>query len=157
MIWVAYRRNPETARQFLEDPDLLDELLESDDDRTSVDLDKAWHGIHWLLTGSDGPTATVISEAIFGGEPVGDDLGYGPGRLMTSDRVLAVAAALRELPTETLRAKLDPPAMTEAGIYPRVWEEPDVFDSYLAPAFEKLRAFYASAAEAREAVIQTIC
>jgi len=157
MIWVAYRRRPDTARQFLEDPDLLDDPLESDDDQTSVDLDKAWHGIHWLLSGSEGPTAAVVSEAIFGGDPIGEDLGYGPGRLLSADAVATVAAALHELPSDVLRPRMDSFAMTAAGIYPMIWDEPDVFDTYLAPAYDNLRAFYASAAAAQEAVVQTIC
>lgn len=157
MIWVAYRRSADAAREFLEDADSMDELLESDDDETSVDLDKAWHGIHWLLTGSAEPTAEVASEAIFGGEPIGEDLGYGPGRLLSAAGVGAVAARLRELEPDTLRARMDPAAMEDAGIYPLIWDEDDVFDTYLAPAFENLRAFYSTAAQSGEAVIQTIC
>ena len=59
-----------------------DELLESDDDNSSVDLDKVWHGLHWLLVRSDAP----IDEAVFGGEELGDDLGYGPSRLLSAER-----------------------------------------------------------------------
>jgi hypothetical protein len=43
---VGYRRDATTARELLEDSERLDELLDSDDDETSVDLDKAWHGLH---------------------------------------------------------------------------------------------------------------
>ena len=141
MIWVGYRCNPATARELLEDPGRLGELLESDDDETSVDLDKAWHGIHWLLTGAEGPTADVPSEAIFGGDPFGEDLGYGPGRLLPAERVIAVAAALRDLDSDTLRTRMDPAAMTTAGIYPGIWDEEDVFEDELAPAYEDLRRF----------------
>ncbi|MEQ7128763.1 YfbM family protein [Actinopolymorpha sp. B11F2] len=157
MIWVGYRRNSSAARQLLEDPDLLEDLLESDDGDTSVDLDKAWHGVHWLLTGAEGPIAGIPSEAIFGGEPVGEDLGYGPGRLLPASRVSGVAAELHELDVDTLRSRMDPAAMTRAGIYPSIWDEEDVFDAYLAPAYESLRGFYTAAARAGESVIQTIC
>src|SRR3569832_1383456 len=94
MIWVGYRRDAAVARQLLEDPEQFGELLESDDEETSVDLDKAWHGIHWLLTGSADPTAETLSDAILGGEGIGEDLGYGPGRLLAAARVGAVAEAL---------------------------------------------------------------
>jgi hypothetical protein len=40
MIWVGYRRVEAAARQLLADPDGIDELLESDDDVGSVDLDR---------------------------------------------------------------------------------------------------------------------
>ncbi len=157
MIWVAYRRTEEAARHILEDADRVDELLESDDDVTSVDLDKAWHGIHWLLTGSADPTTDVVSSAIFGGEPLGEDIGYGPGRLLSIEGVGAVAAALRELDAEALRGRMNPSAMDAVGIYPQIWDEADVFDTYLAPAFDNLRAFYTAAATSGEAVIQTLC
>lgn len=157
MVWVAYRREPGEARRSLEDPELLEELLDSDDDVTSVDLDKAWHGIHWLLTGSAEPTLDVVSAAIFGGDPVGEDVGYGPGRLMDPGDVSAVAAVLSELDIPGLREHVDPAAMDEAGIYPRIWDEEDVFDTYLVPNLVSLRDFYRSAAQANQAVIQTLC
>jgi hypothetical protein len=157
MIWVGYRRDAGTARHLLEDPDRLEELLESDDDVTSVDLDKAWHGLHWLLTGSDGPSTGPLSDAIFGGEAIGEDLGYGPGRLVSPEHVRSIAVGLREIGVDTLRTRMNAPAMIAAEIYPVIWDEDDVFDTYLVPAFENLRDFYSAAADREQAVIQTIC
>jgi hypothetical protein len=157
MIWVGYRRNATIARQLLEDPGRLEELIESNDGATSVDLDKAWHGLHWLLTGNADPTAAPLSEAIFGGESLGEDLGYGPGRLLSAARVAAVANALAQIDLDSLRDRMDPSAMDAAKVYPSIWGEDDVFDTYLAPAFEGLRAFYSAAVAANEAIIQTIC
>jgi hypothetical protein len=156
MIWVGYRREADDARRFLEDTELLEELLESDDD-TSVDLDKAWHGIHWLLTGSVEPTAATVSSAILGGEPIGEDLGYGPGRLLAPADVAALAKTLSEINVDSFRDRLDPSAMADAAVYPNVWNEDDIFDAYLAPALRRLQDFYRAAAEADQAVIQTIC
>lgn len=157
MIWVGYRRDPLTARTSLEDADRLEELFESDGDEMSVDLDKAWHGVHWLLTGAADVTDDVTSDAVFGGEPMSEDLGYGPPRLLPAGRVRVVADALERLDVDGLRERMDGQAMTDAEIYPSIWDEPDVFDQYLAPAFERLRSFYLAAAANREAVIQTIC
>lgn len=157
MVWVGYRRDPRTAEACLLDADRLEELLDSDDDDASVDLDKAWHGLHWLLTGSSGETAGVLSEAIFGGEPLGEDLGYGPGRLLPAAQVSLVADALKMLDIDTFRRRMDGRAMTNAEIYPSIWDENDVFDEYLVPAFTDLRRFYEQASTAGQAVIQTIC
>ena len=157
MIWVGYRRDAAVARQLLEDPEQFGELLESDDEETSVDLDKAWHGIHWLLTGSADPTAETLSDAILGGEGIGEDLGYGPGRLLAAARGGAVAEALDGIDLAALRTRMDPAAMEANEVYPSIWDEDDVFDTYLAPAFEGLRAFYSAAAASNEAVIQTLC
>lgn len=157
MIWVGYRRDALTARQILEDPDQLDGLLDSDDDENSVDLDKAWHALHWLLNDDGGPTDGPLSETIFGGESIGEDPGYGPGRLLPADRVRVVAHALGQIELNSLRTRMDAQAMESAEIYPMIWDEDDVFDSYLAPAYDRLRTFYTAAAAANQAVIQTIC
>ena len=157
MIWVAYRRDHSVVDGLLKDPDQVDELLESDDDETSVDIDKAWHGIHWLLTGSGEPTADAKSDVIFGGEPFGEDLGYGPARMLSAEGVGRVAKVLGNLDTDSLRERLDPAAMQRAGIYPEIWDEDDVLDEYLLPAVRQLRSFYDAAAKSGEAVIQTLC
>lgn len=57
MVWVGFRRDNETARETLENPEAWDDLFEGDDDEKSVDLDKAWHGLHWLLNGSADATS----------------------------------------------------------------------------------------------------
>src|SRR5581483_12444438 len=61
-----------------------------------VGLEKTWHAIHFVLTGSrlggDQPLNFLIDE----GTPVGEvDVGYGPARVLTSQQVRAIAAALR--------------------------------------------------------------
>ena len=45
---------PQTLGQFLEDPDKVEALLYPEDGSespNSMGLDKAWHGLHYLLTG----------------------------------------------------------------------------------------------------------
>jgi len=157
MVWVGYRRDPADAARILNNPELVDELLESEDHEAILDLDKGWHGIHWLLTGSAEPTAAPESDAIYGGGEVGDDLGYGPPRLLPPEGVRMVAAAIAAIEVESLRARMDPTAMERAQIYPAIWDEVDIFDAYLAPSFAELREFYIAAAAARQAVIQTLC
>ncbi|MBV9599873.1 MAG: DUF1877 family protein, partial [Chloroflexi bacterium] len=51
-----------------------------------VDLHKAWHAIHFVLTGSrlggEAPLNFLVAE----GTPVGEvDVGYGPARVFTSE------------------------------------------------------------------------
>lgn len=99
----------------------------------------------------------ITSEVILGGQAVGEDLGYGPARLLDPERVRAVASTLRALPVEELRRRVDLRAMSAADLYPDIWDETEVFDEYLAPAYGELCAFYADAARDDQAVIQTIC
>ena len=47
------------------------------------DLDKSWHGIHYLMTGSVWGSDSPLDFLISGGTNVGDiDLGSGPARVM---------------------------------------------------------------------------
>lgn len=157
MIWVGYRRDVDTARRQMTTEEGVEELLDSDDDVTSCDLDKAWHGIHWLLTGSIDVTSDVVSQAVMGGEEIGEDLGMGPGRLLTPDVVRAVSTALDETPPEVLRSRLDPAAMNRAEVYPTgIWDEADIFEAYVGPEYQRLRDFYRAAAGNDEAVVQTL-
>jgi hypothetical protein len=63
MVWVGFRRDDETARETLETrrPGTTSSKGDDDDDEKSVDLDKAWHGLDWLLTGSADATFDVAS------------------------------------------------------------------------------------------------
>src|SRR5713226_7783659 len=63
--------------------------------REGLVLKKAWHAIHFVLTGSplggDEPLNFLVSE----GTPVGEvDVGYGPARVLSSQQVQALATAL---------------------------------------------------------------
>src|ERR1700704_61261 len=72
-------------------------------ERERVVLKKAWHAIHFALTGSrvggDEPLNFLVSE----GTPVGEvDVGFGPARVMNSQQVRALAAALAPLHPDDL-------------------------------------------------------
>ena len=57
-------------------------------------IEKAWHGVHYLLCGRAVPGTGLASQAVMGGTDVGDDLGYGPARYFTPDQVAAMAREL---------------------------------------------------------------
>lgn len=96
------------------DPTAVDTLLYGDlDDEAEMpepelDLDKSWHGIHYLLTGTDWQIGEGAGAAVLGGDELGQDGGYGPPRLLGPDTVRAIAAALDALDVEALRARFDP-------------------------------------------------
>ena len=90
---------------------------------SEVDLDKAWHGIHYLLTGSLESNSTLASKVIMGGENLGPDRGYGPAQLLNPAEVKAIAHLLEETTVDMLRKRFKPIEMTQAGVYPAViWE-----------------------------------
>lgn len=73
-----------------------------------LDIHKSWHGLHWLLCqdARDGPEP--LKHAVLGGEKIGEDLGYGPARLVDAATVRAVAAALAAISRDTLRQRFNP-------------------------------------------------
>jgi len=89
-----------------------------------VDLDKAWHALHYLLTGmprdGEGPLAFLLK----GGTPVGDeDLGYGPARVFRPQEVAAIADALASVSQRTLLPRFDLKKFERLEIYPGRWSE----------------------------------
>jgi Domain of unknown function (DUF1877) len=125
---------------------------------TEVDLDKAWHGISYLLTGSAAPNGTLASKVIWGGEDIGPDQGYGPAQLLAPEEVKAIAQLLEQTSPEMLRERFKPKEMTRAGVYPGViWErDGDEALKYVLEYYNKLVAFYKRAAQRGQAVIFAI-
>jgi hypothetical protein len=132
-------------------------LLEETNESRALDIDKAWHGIHFLLTGSAGPTRDIRSLVIFGGKEIGEDVGYGPARLLTPAQVKEVVRALKEESVEKLASRYDPKKMEKLEIYPQIWvsDGKEAFD-YLAEYYRKLVAFYEKAAASGSAMVLVI-
>lgn len=133
---------------LLDDPETVNDYLfgEDDEDRNTIDLDKAWHGIHFLLSGDpslevDLTDAKPEAFLLAGGTPIGDiDVGYGPARGLTSAEVKAVDAAMSRFTAETLRKAFDPTAFVEADIYPSIWDGDDAESlEYLIENFGTLK------------------
>jgi hypothetical protein len=82
-----------------------------------VDLHKSWQVLHYLLTGTPDAGRAPLNLLLVGGEELGDDVGYGPARLIAPGDVEAFATALDALDDATLMARLDLPGMAAAGVY----------------------------------------
>ena len=159
MIGNFIALSPEKLSALISDPSGLAELFypENEEDTPSnyLDIEKAWHGIHFLLTGEawggDGP----LAQAVLGGIEIGEDMGYGPARYLTPEEVRAVARSLAAISTEQLKKRYSSDALEAAEIYPTgIWEAEGwgAFD-YLVQNFEPLVHFYHEAAERGDAVI----
>jgi len=121
----------------------------------SISLDKAWHGVHYLLCGKAEPGTDLASQAVMGGTEVGDDLGYGPARYFEADKVARIAAELSRPNLEAeMMARWDRDRMVQLGIYPAGFEPDD--DQWLMKAFRQLKQFYLDASAANMAVVTCI-
>ncbi len=134
-----------------------EDLVFMDDEGKDTDLDKSWHGIHYLLTGSDWEGDPPLNFLVCGGTVVGDiEVGYGPARVVRSSEVEKIFSALNELETETLRARFNPEEMSKLEIYPQIWDrdpkEDDVL-GYCVEYFEELREFLSDAVGKRLGIV----
>lgn len=141
-----------TLDQLKADPYRMEEFLYPDDGEGEPphcqDIDKSWHCIHFMLAGSTDVSAEPLSWAILGGEEIGDDVGYGPARILEPQQVQSIAAALSKIDEATFKAKFNPKAMQAANVYLSemcVRDGEEAFE-YLLENYRILLAFYQSAA-----------
>lgn len=160
MELIGRRLSDDELRAVLDDPatvtDMLFGDLDDDDEEMpepDLDLDKSWHVVQYLLTGTAWQVTEGAGEAILGGVEIGEDGGYGPARLLDAATVRRVAAGLDALDVGALYARHDPAAMAAADIYPNgLTIPPGEVEGYV----EDLRGFYGPAAAKGQAVLLAI-
>jgi hypothetical protein len=137
------------------DDEEIAEYLFPDDESSdeTLDIDKAWHAVHFLLCGSADPGPSTFASAILGGDPVGPDLGYGPTRYLSAERVREVAAALETIGRSELEKRYDADALNSDCIYPEMWDtEPGVLD-FIGGNYENVRELYMRGRENGQAML----
>jgi len=153
---MTWRRTTSDELDLLErDPDVAGPLMAdpAPDGRQVFDIGRAWHAVHMLLNGSPWGGSGPASDVVLGGTVLGDPSTYEPVRVLVPQRVSAVAVLLAGLPVDDLRGRFTHRAFRQAEVYPDVWDQPDVLTSFVLPAYEALRGFYAGAAAAGDAVL----
>lgn len=84
-----------------------------------LDLDKAWHGIHYLLNKTAEECEAPLCFLISGGKQVGDiDVGYGPARAFMAEEVRAIDTALSAVNDDMLRSNFSQAEMIQQEVYP---------------------------------------
>jgi hypothetical protein len=123
--------------------------------RAVLSLDKAWHGVHYVLCGEVEPGAALLSQAVLGGVELGEDdegfSGHGPPRCFSATQVAELARALSrpELESEAA-ARFDAARMSQLNIYPG-WRPSDA--EWVMDGFRRLRDFYSDAAGKGRAIV----
>src|SRR5262245_15812893 len=116
MICFLRRFTGEDLARLQADPSLLETFLGEDAVEdfgpfAEMDIEKAWHGIHYLLTGSAWEGSPPLNFLVLGGQEIGDDLGYGPARGFSPSEVKTIANALSSVTSDALRSRYDPNEM----------------------------------------------
>lgn len=110
----------------------------------STYIDKTWHGLHFLFTGSDWDGDFPQGFLVSCGQMVGDvDVGYGPARTFTANEVKKLAEYLNGIDKRDLQKRFNPEKMQQLDIYPSIWTECDTDEEwiYLIEAFDELLSF----------------
>jgi hypothetical protein len=123
-----------------------------------LDLEKSWHGLHFLFTGSAQDTLLPNGFLISGGLDLESDDDDSAARLLDADQVREIHTFLQSLSRDELTRRYDAQRMTELEIYPdAIWMRETDGDysalDHLLDAFDELRAFIAAARERGEAVV----
>jgi hypothetical protein len=136
-------------------PEVLDVGIDAGD---QIDLDKAWHGIHFLLTGTAWEGDHPLNFLLLGGTQIGDiDVGYGPARGFTFASLDEVWSTLKEVDAGTLQSRFDPKLMADLDIYPEIWQaEGEGALDYCLEYFEDLKSFIGSTVDSGKGVVISI-
>ena len=89
--FTQLKENPNDIATFLF-PDDVEDPFEG-----MLDLDKSWHALHYLICLDIQPNEKSESKCILGGEEIGEDLGYGPARLISPELVKNIDSGLKEI------------------------------------------------------------
>ncbi|MCI0460985.1 MAG: YfbM family protein [Gemmataceae bacterium] len=118
-------------------PDLGPTLELSEGEGEVGDLDKAWHGIHYLLTGTAWEGHPPLNFLVAGGREVGaDEVGIGPPRTFSSGETRVITDALARIADEELRGRFLPADMMRLEIYPEIWDRDSAEDDTLGYLME---------------------
>jgi len=140
------------------DPNWVPPERSKPDDGSELDLDKAWHGLHFIFTGTawegEAPGCFLVS----GGEEIGDEDDDSRPRLLDVAQVKEISTFLTSLSDDNFIHRFDADRMTALEIYPEVIWKRDAGSrltpiDYLRQAFHDLRAFVEAAADRGDAIV----
>ncbi|AMR34557.1 hypothetical protein A0256_14600 [Mucilaginibacter sp. PAMC 26640] len=158
MVGNLLRVTNSELQEYLKDSSLLEDRIYNDeiDDIKLTDIDTAWEGIVFLLTGqcmaeADHPLLAVL----FSGRVINEDqdLGYGPAHYVTPEHVKNLHDQISNFTIADLKQRFDPLKMTGLGVYPEIWEEGEEAFNYLNEYFVTVQRVYHKASSNNEAII----
>jgi hypothetical protein len=124
---------------------------------TRCDLDKSWHGIQYLLTGSAWEGDPPLDFLVEGGRQVGRiDPDHGPVRAFRASEAQAIYQNLSALSPYELRKRFNARDMAAKEIYPDIWTRSALEEDslrYLMDNLDKLRAFLRQTVEAQLGIL----
>jgi len=128
-------------------------------DRPHCDLEKTWHGLHFLFTGTAWEGSEPACYLIRGGDAIGeaDELGYSVLQALRPAKTRAFSAFLDSLTRQELERRFDAGKMMALEIYPETWvrkssQEHSELD-WLLHSFDDLQRFVGDTARAGDGLV----
>ena len=160
MVGNFFRTDEATVQRLRDGKLSLTELLyddfESVDDDCFLDIDKAWHAIHFTLSGEVWEsTDDPLSKVILNSNLINDeDMGYGPAMLLMPNEVKDASNALEGVSKDWFRKKFSVSNMAKNEIYPVInSEDEEEFFDYVYENFKQVVVFFEKAAQLRECIL----
>ena len=150
-------RGKKTARTRQAKPKVLPALKLDANEGARCDLEKSWHGIHYLLTGSAWEGDPPLDFLVNGGRQVGRiDSEHGPVRAFRASEAQAIYQSMSSLSPYELRKRFNARDMAAKEIYPDIWTRSVLEEDslrYLMDNLDKLRAFLRQTDEAQLGIL----
>ena len=136
------------------DPDAPESGPRASDPEKSIDIEKAWQGLHFLFTGTGDEGEEPACYIVKGGEDLDEE---GCGRALRPEQVRHFAGFLASLTASELERRYEPKRMTALEIYPdQIWHRTPPHEDplqWLLDTFQELRAFVSRAADAGDGLV----
>jgi hypothetical protein len=154
---LILRLFPITITEVVSEPTERASVPVIDPDR-SIDIEKGWHGLHFLFTGTAEEGEEPACYLLRGGEDLDDE---GQARALRPNQVRRFAEYLSTLTPAELTRRYDSERMTKLEIYPdSIWMRPSSPDDsplqWLLTCFSDVQWFMDRAATANDGVIVNI-
>lgn len=102
-------------------------------DAVRGELEKSWHGLHFVLTGRADEAPAPLGLLLSGGVEVGEDLGYGAARFLSPAEVVGFRTAIKGISDAEFERRFDLAALERNEVYPGCWDEDraELLEEYL--------------------------
>ena len=154
MVGSYMQLSEEELTRVLQDSGHIEKWLE--DEERQADIDKAWHGLYFLLTG-EADLNTIerhsLGKAIFGTAVIDEESGLA---YLKSEEVADLSQRLQYIDLSALEARYDVDSMNRYELYPfeRDWGLEEKV--YLLEQFEALKHIFLQATQRKQALVTWI-
>ena len=125
-----------------------------DPEDNGIYLGKSWHLLHYLITGNDESSHSLLDHAIMEGHPIdglGEDFCW-----LNPQEVVDIATALDDVAKKEMKNRSSRDVMSKFSIYRCSSGLHDDEFKYMMKYFRILKKYYKKAAEKRNAILRII-